>query len=716
MRITTPCVLLLALAPSLSWAQSTDGLSQGLDPDATRGNASAPPAPDATAEAKDPITPTTLAIRLAEQAKAKTVGPPGNAFLGPPISGADDTAKATLDVDYLLEVPDRAAFEALSRRDNVPGAMGVREVKFLVTDVKGQPTLHFINTKRHAFHFYFATDGLGLPISGQEFNRQTYFTQNRDFLAGSIIAHDSFEDADGTQGVYTVEFWPTDPVHARHVAIAYHAVRDGMPWAAEQVRYHPASETQRGLYTDQRAEFDARDVRAIATEDLFANVTYSPLNLGEGYGILRVMDGSDPRPPSVRDVVIFVTIPNDLSHVAGVITEAPQTPLSHINLKAKQNDTPNAFILGASQKPEIQALLGELVHFEVTPDGYTIEPATAAEAEAYLEAIRPKDPQTPDRDLSVTTIRSLDELGHGDVSAVGAKAANLAELRKILPDGVAPRGYAVPFSYYHRFMEANGLYDEARVMLADADFQADPAVREARLSDFRRRIRNGTMPPDLRAQLGQLQARFPADQPLRCRSSTNNEDLEGFNGAGLYDSNTHRPDEGHLERTIKQVWRSLWNYRAFEEREFYRIDHFTAAMGVLVHPNFDDESANGVAVTKNIYDPNWPGFYVNVQVGESLVTNPDPGATPDELLITKLGPQLEYEVQFIQHSSMLPPGQATVMSEDHTIELRGYMERIQEHFAAVYGKTGDDSFAMDIEFKVTVAGALAIKQARPWVD
>ena len=81
----------------------------------------------------------------------------------------------------------------------------------------------------------------------------------------------------------------------------------------------------------------------------------------------------------------------------------------------------------------------------------------------------------------------------------------------------------------------------------------------------------------------------------------------------------------------------MWNYRGFEERDFHRIDHFTAAMGVLLHKNEDDEVANGVAYTKNIIDANWPGFYVNAQVGEALVTNPAADARPEEFLISRIG-------------------------------------------------------------------------------
>jgi phosphoenolpyruvate synthase/pyruvate phosphate dikinase len=286
-------------------------------------------------------------------------------------------------------------------------------------------------------------------------------------------------------------------------------------------------------------------------------------------------------------------------------------------------------------------------------------------------------------------------------------------MRKFLPAGTTPSGFGVPFSFYDDFMKHNGLYAEAQQMMAEPRFHEDAAYREQKLTEFRRRVRRADVPPALETQITALQQKFPANAPIRCRSSTNNEDLEGFNGAGLYDSYTHRPDEGQLSSTLKQVWASLWNFRAFEERQFWKIDHMTAAMGVLVHENEDDEQANGVAITKNIYDPNWPGFYVNAQVGESLVTNPT-GAVPDELLVSAIGPNMEYEVQRLRRSS--ENGGKPVLSDALLQELVRAMEKIQAHFKRVYGREDDKSFAMDIEWKITDQGKLSIKQARPVVS
>ncbi|HEX9986226.1 MAG TPA: PEP/pyruvate-binding domain-containing protein [Thermoanaerobaculia bacterium] len=614
-------------------------------------------------------------------------------------------------------VANREAFEFLARRDDVPGALGTREVKLLMTGVDtAAPVLYFINTNTFVFHFDFATKGLGMRIRRGQFNQETYFRDARKNIAATLLAFDDYLAPDGTKGLYALEFWPTDPVNANHVSLAFNAVRAGLPFAATLVAYQPAGETQQALAVAQKEQLASLGVRTIDTQDLFGSITYSPLNLGEGYGLLRVIEGARPneRPPTVRDVVIFKTLPNDLSHVAGVITEMPQTPLSHVNLKAKQNDTPNAYVKNASTDERVKPLIGKVVHYKVTPDDFNLDEATQADADAFLERVRPKLPQTPPRDLTVTQIRGLDGLTHADVKGYGAKAANVGELRRFLPRNVVPDGYAVPLSYYDTFMTETGLYDKARKMMGKKSFAADPAKREAALEKFRERIEDEKIPGALAKKLRAMQQMFPDETPLRCRSSTNNEDLEGFSGAGLYDSFTHRPDEGKIDKTIRQVWASLWNFRAYEEREFYRINHFATAMAVLVHPNFDDEGANGVAVTKNPYDPNFPGFYVNVQVGEELVTNPEGGAIPDEFLISAIGEQGEYETQYIRHSSLT--NGKNVLTNEQIEALTEVMEQIQSHFRVVYGKQQDPAFAMDIEFKIAAGGGLIVKQARPWVE
>ena len=262
-------------------------------------------------------------------------------------------------------------------------------------------------------------------------------------------------------------------------------------------------------------------------------------------------------------------------------------------------------------------------------------------------------------------------------------------------------------------MKAHDFYTRIETMLANEDFQTDFEVQDDRLDDLRDDIKDAETPQWIIDALTAMHATYPEGQSLRYRSSTNNEDLPGFNGAGLYDSKTQDPDETEedgIDKSLKQVFASLWTFRAFTEREFHRIDHLAAKMGVLVHPNYSDELANGVAVS---FDPirGWAGYYyVNTQLGEDLVTNPEAHSVPEELLLSR--DTDGYTV--LAFSNLVDRGKL-LMSDAQIDQLRRHLAVIHDHFAGLYNPAPDEQFAMEIEFKITSANVLAIKQARPWV-
>ena len=158
----------------------------------------------------------------------------------------------------------------------------------------------------------------------------------------------------------------------------------------------------------------------------------------------------------------------------------------------------------------------------------------------------------------------------------------------------------------------------------------------------------------------------------------------------------------------------MWNFRAYEERDFYRVDHFMAAMGLLCHPNFEEEKSNGVGISIDpIYDTE-DTFYLNTQVGESLITNPDPNSVPEEILLYE-NPDQAGGYLVLQLSNLVEQGEL-VMDQIYLDQMREYLSVIHDEFAILYNVEGVEGFGMDIEYKVTAQDQLIIKQARPWVS
>ena len=459
--------------------------------------------------------------------------------------------------------------------------------------------------------------------------------------------------------------------------------------------------------------FRSSRINLVYDDDIFAETSFQALNTGNGYGLLRVADPDEP--PHPNDIVIYEALPNNLARVAGIITTEPQTPLSHVNLRAVQDGVPHAFIRGAVEDPDIAALIDGYVYYKVTENGWTLRAATPEEVASHNANSRPSRIQTPERDLSVTSITPLGSITFEDWEAFGVKAANLAALKNLsFPSPVAdfPNGFAVPFYYYDEFMKANGFYEDIKEMLADPEFQSDFVVQESKLKKLRKKIKKGDTPDWIDTALVEMHATYPDGISLRYRSSTNNEDLPGFNGAGLYDSKTQRPEETEedgISKSLKQVYASLWNFEAFTQRESHNVDHLTTAMGVLVHPNYSDELANGVAVTFDpVYDKNgW--HYVNTQLGEDLVTNPEAHSVPEEILLHESKP-----AQVLATSNLVPRG-TMLLTETQRYQLRNHLKVIHDEFKKLYDPEAGERFAMEIEFKITSANVLSIKQARPWV-
>ena len=590
--------------------------------------------------------------------------------------------------DGAVAVPDRETFDTLAFNQNI--------VKFVMFDWETDaPGVYFMNTNTHGGHPSFL-DAVGID------------RYQLGLVEGYFIYDSELVAPDGSLGVYY--YWLSLVSAFSFTARNHTLLAASMPLLDDNLAYYIANDLLQEVQSDLPLFRDSR-ITLVFEEDVWPETSFLALNPGEGYGLLRVMD-PDER-PHPRDVVIYEALPNELSRVAGIITTVPQTPLSHVNLRAVQDGIPNAFISDALDKPAIDDLIGSYVRYTVTESGWTLRAATPAEVEAHYAASRPAGDQTPQRDLSVTGIKPLSEIGFDDWKAFGVKAANLAVLRTLgFPAGTVPDGFAIPFYFYDEFMKAHGFYDDVEEMLADEDFQTDFEVQDDRLDDLRDDIKDAGTPQWIIDALTAMHATYPEGQSLRYRSSTNNEDLPGFNGAGLYDSKTQDPDETEedgIDKSLKQVFASLWTFRAFTEREFHRIDHLAAAMGVLVHPNYSDELSNGVAVSFDPIRGQDGDYYVNTQIGEDLVTNPEAHSVPEELLLRSLG---NYTI--LATSNLVEPGQL-LMSDDQLRQLRAHLEVIHDHFKGLYDPAPGEPFAMEIEFKITSENILAIKQARPWV-
>lgn len=287
---------------------------------------------------------------------------------------------------------------------------------------------------------------------------------------------------------------------------------------------------------------------------------------------------------------------------------------------------------------------------------------------------------------------------------------------------------------------------------------SDAGLRKSYLSFARNLMIEAPLDATFKSRLiTELGQSFKPDQRIRFRSSTNAEDLPGLNGAGLYESEagclgdeTKAKDSGSacqtpievkritalidkltqsnpnenkeliadlkkklvkikpIDTAVRKVFASIWGEKAFLFRDYYRIPHMEISMGILEHPAFVDESANGVAIMAG--DGSKTTADVVVQKDDTSITNPDvPGAIPDRFLGDLENPALG-TLKFLSRSNLT--GGTNVLSDASTLSLLKQMKIVYDEMKQILPK--EKTF--DLEFIASQNGVILIKQVRPLAD
>lgn len=442
------------------------------------------------------------------------------------------------------------------------------------------------------------------------------------------------------------------------------------------------------------------------------------LNEGKAIGYLTfVKRGTEGQVNSdFKKILVYEELPYRVPIANGIITLQPQTPLSHINLLAKNRGTINAYCTDEKTIESWKKLYnGKLVEISCSNNNgqpnFEIKPISSTVATNYWKQQQRLKVTIPTADLSVSSFAhfSTGSSSVQVVNCIGAKAANYAKLEHLIPQYVK-KGFAIPFYWYFKTMKDHKIDRLIDQLIKEKAVLSQEQLYE-RLETIRAKIMAASLDEQIFRELEVITTKYYKGKKVRLRSSTNCEDLPQFNGAGLYESKGfwEGSDRAVIQKKLLKVYASLWLPRAFDERDFFGIDHKKAGMAILINGAFPDEYANGVALTI----PNSDGtttISINTQYGELSVTNPEGGEEPEVIFFRNFDSKWYVIEQkssvhniFVENSKLTPSVKT----------LKSVMQQIEKMLKIDLSKSSD--YGVDVEFKIMQEEGvfkLYVKQAR----
>ena len=487
--------------------------------------------------------------------------------------------------DALDRIADTASFDRIAKIEGGGRFYELPRVMFAIDRSARTPKVHWINTQRYPYHWDFLRGRYLTLADAATFNDANYSQPKRRFVLGAVVRYPRL-------GRYGVELWEGDVVEPALLSAMMAQLQAGF---FAPLTFKPNSAQQR----DAAAK---AGLATIGIAEAYGSREQLVLNRGTAVGRLVLVPegGEDALLPG--DIALLRTTPIRMPPVAGIVSATFTTPINHISLLAKTWGIPNVYRADADRL--YAALAGKQVVLDATGASVTLRAATDAEIRKAQAAQNARAIRAPKADLAYAGLPALGEQTAAWVNRTGTKAANLGSVAAVARRAGAgftvPPGFSVPFAYYDRFVAANGIDRAIESLLADPR-RSDPAWRATALAALRARFAAGRVPDADIAAIAARRLALLGDRGVFVRSSTNAEDLPGFNGAGLYDTVPNVTGGDALAAALKTVWGSLWNDRAFAAREKTRIDHRAVRAAVLIQTGIDADAA-GVMTTVDPFD------------------------------------------------------------------------------------------------------------------
>lgn len=586
---------------------------------------------------------------------------------------------------FLNEITSIEHFELLSANEFNEGTSSYEKTILVAYSVQDDKA-YFINTGKYELHFYFCKEELGYKNDHALFNRKEYSSlYKRSYVNYKLVYH-SFSD------YFTIENYVGEEISSGLLAKGYRRVCELID-IEKPCYYLPTSNVLTKLS-------EKEGLNILPLSSVLNGKSFKALNSGVGQGVLKVIGEGKYTWKEVNpeDIILLTEPNNDLPPNAGIITTFYQPYLSHINVLSRQREVPNMMYTEALMDSLILNLEGKYVELKVLKGTFDIREIKEVSISDSIKKIV----LTPDD--SFNEIVPIRKVKFSDTKSIGRKASNLAELRKVewvrIPEGA----FVIPFSYYLRHIKKSGASELIKRI------NNGGMAQEIVLDSLRSLIINTSLDTLFLNKVKEFCEGKPYD--FRFRSSSNCEDLKGFNGAGLYKSVTgslSRSDKS-IERAIKKVWASLWTYRAYYERKHINIDQESVRMGVLVHRSFPNENASGIALTHNPFSELKTGIYMSVSPGNYRVANPSDTVdrVSEALIYSDFIPGQIRDVRLLK--GLNQSEEESVLKYMNFQRFHDAMVSIRSRFISLYD---DPLMNFEVEFKID-AGKLYFKQVRPY--